>query len=69
MRVHALDTCFVTVKKVGDGVVSQLSVVLKLLNQILLECEDVGKMFNQSKLCFLLKKKKKEEYRQYRSFL
>lgn len=61
MRVHALDTSFVTVKKFGDGVVSQLSVVLKLLNQILLECEDVGKMFHQSELGFLLKKKKEEE--------
>lgn len=55
MRLDGLNTCFLSLKKFTDGFISQLADVLKVLHQILLQCEDVREVLHQPKFCFLRK--------------
>lgn len=55
MSLDGLSTGFLTVKKFIDCLVGQLSDVLKLLHQILLQCEDVREILHQPELCLLQK--------------
>lgn len=52
-RQLSFSTCFLTAEEFGNGATSQLSDVLKLLDQISLEREDIRKVLHQSELCFL----------------
>lgn len=53
MWTVGFSTCFLTGEELFNGAVSQLGDILKLLDQISLECEDVRKVLHQPELCFL----------------
>lgn len=47
------NTCFLIVEKVTNCSISQLSDILKVFDQISLECQDIRKVFDQSQLSLL----------------
>lgn len=53
MWTFGFSTCFLIDEELFNGATSQLSDVLKLLDQISLEREDVRKVLHQPELCFL----------------
>lgn len=56
LKTVRFSTCFLTVEEFINGAVIQLSDVLKLLDQISLQCQDIRKVLHQSEL-WLLKNK------------
>lgn len=55
MQTVSFSTGFLAAEEFVDGAAGQLGDVLKLLDQISLECEDIRKVPHQSELCFLKK--------------
>lgn len=53
MQTVNFNTCFLTVEEFSHGATRQLSNVLKLLDKIPLECEDVRKVLHQTELSLL----------------